>query len=58
MDAPDAARMLFGVLPIEDNARAMLGAAILGWLEKRHKEPIPVSRQPAATANPGGKRGF
>lgn len=43
-DAPDAARMLFGPLGPEDNARKVLGPAILAWLEKRRKEPLPVAR--------------
>ena len=43
-DAPDAARMLFGPLALEDSARKALGPAILAWLEKQRKEPLPAAR--------------
>lgn len=43
-DAPDAARMLFGPLDPDDSARKLLGPAILDWLEKRRKEPLPAAR--------------
>jgi tetratricopeptide (TPR) repeat protein len=43
-DSPDAARMLFGPLDPEDSARKALGPAILAWLEKRRKEPLPAAR--------------
>jgi hypothetical protein len=43
-DAPDAAWMLFGALDPEDIARKALGPAMLSWLEKRRKEPLPAAR--------------
>jgi hypothetical protein len=43
-DAPDAARMLFRPLDLDDSARKLLGAAILDWLEKQRKEPLPAAR--------------
>ena len=43
-DAPDAARMLFGPLPADDPARLALGAAILDWLERRRRTPVPAAR--------------
>jgi tetratricopeptide (TPR) repeat protein len=43
-DAPDAARMLFGSLDPADSAREALGPAILAWLRKRRKEPLPAAR--------------
>src|SRR5258708_23430451 len=43
-DAPDAARMLFGPLDPEDDARKALGPAILSWLEKKRKEQLPAAR--------------
>jgi hypothetical protein len=43
-DAPDAARMLFGPLDPGDKARCVLGPAVLTWLEKRRKEPLPAAR--------------
>jgi len=43
-DAPDAARMLFGPLEPEDKARKALGSAILAWLEKQRKQPLPAAR--------------
>jgi Flp pilus assembly protein TadD len=43
-DAPDAARMLFGPLDPKDSARSALGPAVLAWLEKRRKEPLPAAR--------------
>lgn len=44
-EAPDAARMLFGPLTADDPARTMLGAAIIGWLDARRREPIPADRR-------------
>lgn len=44
-EAPDAARMLFGPLAADDPARTQLGAAIMGWLDARRREPIPVDRR-------------
>ncbi|NVO13488.1 MAG: tetratricopeptide repeat protein [Rhodoplanes sp.] len=43
-DAPDAAHMLFGPLDPKDRTRALLGPAILSWLEKRRKAPLPAAR--------------
>lgn len=43
-DPPDAARMLFGPLKSDDNARKALGPAIVEWLEKQRKEPLPAAR--------------
>jgi len=40
-DAPDAARMLFGPLPPDDPARALLARAILGWLGQRRRMAPP-----------------
>lgn len=44
-EAPDAARMLFGPLAADDPARTKLGAAIIGWLDARRREPIPADRR-------------
>lgn len=43
-DAPDAARMLFGPLDAVHPTRKALGPAILAWLEKRRKRPLPAAR--------------
>lgn len=43
-DSPDAARSLFGPLAADDPARAALGSAILAWLERRRKAPLPAER--------------
>jgi hypothetical protein len=43
-DAPDAARMLFGGLPADDDARLALGPAIVTWLEQRRREVPPQGR--------------
>lgn len=43
-DAPDAARMLFGPLDPDNPARSLLGPALLSWLEKRRKDPLPAAR--------------
>jgi hypothetical protein len=43
-DAPDAARMLFGGLAADDDARLALGPAIVEWLEQRRREIPPQGR--------------
>jgi len=43
-DTPDAARMLFGGLPADDDARLALGPAIVEWLEQRRREIPPQGR--------------
>jgi tetratricopeptide (TPR) repeat protein len=43
-DAPDAAHMLFGPLDPKDSARKALGLAIIAWLEKQRKQPLPAAR--------------
>ncbi len=43
-DAPDAARMLFGGLPADDDARLALSPAIVDWLESRRRETPPQGR--------------
>ena len=52
-DAPDAARMLFGPLDPEDGARKALGPAILAWLEKQQKEPLPAGPSQVAATGAG-----
>jgi tetratricopeptide (TPR) repeat protein len=43
-DAPDAARMLFGPLPVDHPARLALGPAVLEWLRQRRQETPPADR--------------
>nr|WP_294528594.1 tetratricopeptide repeat protein [uncultured Rhodopila sp.] len=43
-DAPDAARMLFGGLAVDDPARQAVGPAILGWLANRRRTAPPADR--------------
>ena len=40
-DAPDAARLLFGGLPEEDEARSVLDRALLEWLDSQRAGGIP-----------------
>lgn len=47
-EAPDAARMLFGPLAADDPARTKLGAAIIGWLDARRREPVLLTVANAA----------
>jgi hypothetical protein len=44
-EAPDAARMLFRPLAVDDPALAQLGTAVTAWLDKRRREPIPADRR-------------
>jgi hypothetical protein len=44
-ESPDVARMVFGPLNAEDEARVQLGAAIIAWLDTRRREPIPSDRR-------------
>jgi hypothetical protein len=44
-EAPDAARMLFRPLAVDDPALTQLGTAITAWLDTRRREPIPADRR-------------
>jgi len=44
LEAPEAAKVLFGSLPPEDGARTALGPTIIGWLEHQRDEALNVRK--------------
>jgi tetratricopeptide (TPR) repeat protein len=42
-DAPDAARMVFGPLALDDPAWKALGPAIVAWLQERRRKPLSAN---------------
>lgn len=42
-DAPDAARMLVGHLPVDDPARLALASGVSSWLQVKRAEPLPTA---------------